>query len=49
MSALKGCAMIFYSKGSRVQIEYVLAFALSPLWAAPVCFVVGDWYSFVYQ
>ena len=28
MSALNGCAMIFYSKGPRVQIEYVFAFAL---------------------
>lgn len=51
MSALKGSAMSFYSKGSRIQIEYVFvfAFALSSLWAVLVCFVVRDWYSFVYQ
>ena len=43
MSALKGSAMSFYSKGSRVQIEYVFvfAFALSSLWAVLVCFVSG--------
>lgn len=28
MSALKGCAMSFRSKGSRVQTEYVFALAL---------------------